>query len=79
MTASFILVINRLKTAYYPYLFGGVVLIVQMYMVLKDRVEIALDWSKAENSQNSNNKQHSQKSNNKQHSQRQNMKESDRQ
>ena len=38
MTLSFILVIHRLKTVYYPYLFGGTVLILQMYMVLKDRL-----------------------------------------
>jgi len=48
MTVSFILVINRLKTAYYPYLFGITVLILQMYMVLKDRIQVAFDWSKAE-------------------------------
>jgi hypothetical protein len=46
MTVSFILVINRLRTTYYPYLFGVTVLILQMYMVLKDRIEIAFDWSK---------------------------------
>ncbi len=48
MTMSFILVINRLKTVYYPYLFGATVIILQMYMVLKDRIEIAFDWSKTD-------------------------------
>lgn len=60
MTMSFILVINRLKTSYYPYLFGATVLILQMYMVLKDRIEIAMGWSKTEHT-----KQHNMKENTK--------------
>lgn len=38
MTSSFLLVINRLKSKYYPILFAIMVLILQSYLVLKDRV-----------------------------------------
>lgn len=38
MTASFILVIHRLKSRYYPFLFGMTILFLQMWLVLKDRI-----------------------------------------
>jgi len=44
MTAGFVLVINRFKTPYYGLLFGVTVIILQMYMVLKDRILIMTNW-----------------------------------
>ena len=44
MTIGFILVLNRCKTPYYVILFGATVIILQMYMVLKDRIQIMGNW-----------------------------------
>lgn len=44
MTVGFVLVIHRFKTPYYGFLFGATVIILQMYMVLKDRIQIMRNW-----------------------------------
>ena len=40
MTASFILVIKRFHFKYYNYLFGATVLLLQSYLMLKDRIKL---------------------------------------
>lgn len=40
MTISFILVIKRFNYKYYNYLFGALVLILQSYLMLKDRISL---------------------------------------
>ena len=40
MTMSFILVIRRFKVKYYKYLFASTVLILQSYLMLKDRISL---------------------------------------
>ena len=38
MTINFVLVINRFNYKYYNYLFGATILIIQSYLMLKDRI-----------------------------------------
>ena len=40
MTISFILVIKRFNYKYYNYLFGATILILQSYLMLKDRINL---------------------------------------
>ena len=40
LTISFILVIKRFNYKYYNYLFGALVLFLQSYLMLKDRINL---------------------------------------